>query len=104
MRPRGEGDTVQIWRGDQFCRKNYMGVWTHIEGEHTSKKASMKKIIESVLIGEDVVGTYDHNKFCVRFECGGDKVAKSIKRIIDYFKSFDKNARLELTATIEYGA
>lgn len=79
-----------------------MSVWTHIEGEHTSKKASIRKIIEFVLDGEDVVGTYEHNKFWVRFEHGGDKAANSIKRIIDYFKSYDKHARLDLIATIEY--
>jgi hypothetical protein len=79
-----------------------MGVWTHIEGEHTSKKASIKKIIDFVLDGEDVVGKYEHNKFWVRFEHGGNKAAESIKRIIDYFKSFDSNARIEITATIIY--
>ncbi len=79
-----------------------MGAWTHLEGEHTSKKASIKKIIDFVLDGEDVVGTYEHNKFWIRFEHGGDKAAKSIKRIIDYFKSFDPKARIEITATIPY--
>lgn len=79
-----------------------MSTWTHIEGQHTSKKASIRKIIEFVLDGEDIVAEYDHNKFWVRFEDDGDKAANSIKRIIDYFKSFDKNARLDLTATIKY--
>lgn len=87
-------------RFQQF--NNNMGVWTHIEGEHTSKKASIRKIIDQILDGEDVVGTYEHNKFWVRFEHGGVKAAKSIEKIIAAFKSFDKNARLDLTATIEY--
>ena len=79
-----------------------MGVWTNIEGEHSSKKVSMKKIINSVLDGEDVVEAYEHNKFWIRFEHGGVKAAKSIEKIINAFKSFDKSANLELTATIEY--
>jgi len=55
-----------------------MSTWTHIEGEHTSKKASIRKIIEFVLDGEDVVAEYDHNEFWVRFEHGGEKTANSI--------------------------
>ena len=58
-----------------------MGVWTNIKGEHSSKKVSMKKIINSVLDGEDVVEAYEHNKFWIRFEHGGVKAAKSIEKI-----------------------
>lgn len=80
-----------------------MSEWTHIEGSHTSKKASIKKIISEILDGEDVVGTYDGREFWVRFEHGGDKAAKSIQKIIDSFREFDKGATIEITATIPYG-
>ena len=81
-----------------------MSEWTQIEGSHTSRKASFKKIVERILDGEDVVGTYEHNKFWVRFEGGGEKAAKSIQKIIESFKEFDKNAKLELIANIPYYA
>lgn len=81
-----------------------MSEWTHLEGSHSSKKASLKKIINEVLDGEDVVENYEHNEFWVRFEHGGEKAAKNIQKIIDNFKSFDKNATIELTATIPFSA
>lgn len=79
-----------------------MSEWTQIEGSHSSRKASLKKIINEVLDGEDIVGTYEHNRFWVRFEHGGEKAAKNIQKIIDNFKSFDKAATIKLTATIPF--
>ncbi len=79
-----------------------MSEWTGIDGFHTSEKASIKKIIDKILDGEDIVGEYDHRNFSVRFEHGGIKAAKNIQKIIETFKEFDKSARIEITATIPF--
>lgn len=81
-----------------------MSEWTGIEGSHTSEKASIKKIIDKILDGEDVVVESNHREFSVRFEHGGIRAAKNIQKIIDTFKDFDKSARIEITATIPFSA
>lgn len=81
-----------------------MSEWTNIEGSHTSQKASIKRIIDEVLGGEDVVGFYQHREFSVRFEHGGIRAAKSIQKIIETFKEFDKSANISLVATIPFSA
>lgn len=79
-----------------------MGVWTHIDGEIRSKKVSMKKVVASVLDGEDCVFSYEHGKFSGRFEHGGFEAAKSIQKMLEAIKSYDSAATAEIHAEIRF--
>lgn len=79
-----------------------MSYWTYIDGEITSRKVSMKKVVKSVLDGEDCVFSYDHNKFAGRFEQGGEDAMETIKKLLKEIKSYDPAARVEMHAEIDF--
>lgn len=80
---------------------NNMGVWTQVEGKHNSKKVSAKKLVSDTLDGQDFVfSNLDGNSFEFRLESDGMHAAKHIQKIVENFKTFDKTAWIELSATI----
>jgi hypothetical protein len=82
-----------------------MSEWTHIEGKHNSKRVSIRKLVDLVWGGEDIVFDKQENgeEFSFRAETGGMNAAKHIDIICREFKKLDKSARLNITATIEFG-
>jgi hypothetical protein len=83
-----------------------MGEWTHIEGTHNSKRVSMKKLVDLIWGGEDIVFDKQENgqSFCFRAETSGMNAAKHLDLICKEFKRLDKNARLHMSATIDFYA
>ena len=74
-----------------------MGYWTNVEGNHNSKKASIKHIVKDVLDNDDLV--WDHqtgDSFSFRFETVGIDACKSIQKIVERFKEFDRKAWIEI--------
>lgn len=83
-----------------------MGEWTNVEGTHNSKRVSMKKLAELVLWNDELVFQKQESgkEFYFRFSCSGDVAAKKLEAIAAEFKKLDKNARLHMTAEIDFYA
>lgn len=84
-----------------------MGVWTEVTVTHTSKGVSLRKLVRLILDGEDLVFQNPQpgsDEFYFRFENGGIQAAKNIQKILDEFKKMDKNAKVEMKATIQFFA
>lgn len=80
-----------------------MSHWTNLNGQIISKKLSVKKIVKSVLDGEDWVGEfYKDNKFSIRFEQDSEKSCQTIKKIIEWAKSRDTDCRISLESYIPW--
>lgn len=80
-----------------------MSHWTNLNGQIISKKLSVKKIIKSVLDGEDWIGEFENdNKFSIRFEQDSEKSCQTIKKIIEYVKSRDGDCRISLESHIPW--
>ena len=79
-----------------------MSKWTNISGVCRGKNTSARKIIESVLDGEDFVFQYDKDKFFGRFEREGFYAAKTCQEILDAAKTRDPNVIMDFCAEIEY--
>lgn len=83
-----------------------MGEWTHIEGTHNSKRVSMKKLTELILGDDELTFKKQENgqDFCFHFSYSGEYAAKKLQQIVDEFKRLDKNARLHMSAQIDFYA
>lgn len=66
----------------------------------------MKKLAELVLCNNELVFKKQENgqAFHFRFSASGDVAAKKISSIAVEFKKLDKNARLHMTAEIDFYA
>ncbi len=74
-----------------------MGNWTTVEGTHNSKKASIKKIVDDVLGGDDLIwDELNGDYFLFRFESVGIEACKNVQKIVDRFKEFDKGCKIEV--------
>ncbi len=83
-----------------------MGEWTNVEGTHNSKRVSMKKLVELVVGDDELVFKKQDNgeDFCFHFSSSGDYAAKLLQKVVAEFKRLDKNARLHMTAQIDFYA
>lgn len=83
-----------------------MGEWTNVEGTHNSKRVSMKKLTELVLGDDELMFSKQENgeEFSFRCSYSGLYMAKKLEAIAVEFKKLDKNARLHMTAEIDFYA
>lgn len=77
-----------------------MGDWTYVKGKHNSKRASIKKILKTVLEHDEYCVTCNGQEFDLSFDGVGIDAASKIQKIIDHFKSFDPNASIEMFTEI----
>lgn len=66
----------------------------------------MKKLTELVLGADELVFEKQENgeDFCFRFSGSGDIAAKQLQAVATEFKRIDKNARLHMSAQIDFYA
>lgn len=83
-----------------------MSEWTSVEGTHNSKRVSMKKLTELVLGDYELVFKKQDNgqDFFFHFSGSGLCAAKKLEAVATEFKRLDKNARLYMTAEIDFYA
>lgn len=79
-----------------------MSEWTHVKGTHTSKKASIKKILKTVLEYNEYSLECDKQQFDFSFDSNGIEAAKKIEKIIEYFKSYDSNSIISMNVEIMF--
>lgn len=83
-----------------------MGEWTNVKGIHNSKRVSIKKLAELVIKDDELVFKKQENgqDFYFHFSGSGDVAAKKLEAMVVEFKRLDKNARLHMTAEIDFYA
>lgn len=83
-----------------------MSEWTYIQGKHNSKRVSMRKLVDLVWGGKDIIFDKQENgqEFCFWAETSGMNAVKYIDMICKEFKRMDKKATLDMDVCIKFNA